>query len=185
MLVPDVELQLPGVGVNPGRTGLLDVLAARGADLQVENVRVEAGEPVADLRVRHAGRLRAADVQPELVPRMIDELPILAVLAATADGVTRIRGAAELRLKESDRLAALASGLAAVGIHAKERRDGLDVRVSGRPFRGHVDTRGDHRIAMAFAVLGLAPRAEIRLSEMASIATSFPGFGDLIDGVRR
>lgn len=180
-LVPELDLLLTGVGVNPGRTGLLQVLAEMGADVQMEDVREEGGEPVTDLRARHAGRLRALDVPPELAPSLIDEVPALAILAARADGVTRIRGVGELRVKESDRLRSLAEGLRAVGIDARETADGLEVEGSTHAPRGAVDTRGDHRIAMAFAVLGRVPAAEIRLSETDSIATSFPEFPDLLN----
>ncbi len=180
-LVPGLALELAGVGVNPGRTGLLDVLSEMGADVRLSPLLDEGGEPVADLRAAHAGRLRAVDVPPELAPRLIDEVPLLAVLAAGARGTTRIRGVSELRFKESDRLRAIADGLRAVGGEVREIEDGLEITGVPGPFEGRVDTRLDHRIAMAFAVLGRAPGSRIRLSETASIATSFPEFSDLVE----
>jgi 3-phosphoshikimate 1-carboxyvinyltransferase len=180
-LVPGLDLQLAGVGVNPGRTGLLEVLAEMGADVRQARLADEGGEPVADLRAAHSGRLRAADVPPEMASRLIDEIPLLAVLAATAEGTTRIRGVGELRFKESDRLRAIAEGLSAVGGHVRSLEDGLEITGIPGPFEGHVDTNLDHRIAMAFAVLGSTPGSRIRLSETASIATSFPEFFPLVD----
>jgi 3-phosphoshikimate 1-carboxyvinyltransferase len=184
-LVPGLELVLNGVGVNPGRTGLLDVLSEMGADVRVSPLPDEGGEPVADLHVSYAGRLRAVDVPPALAPRLIDEVPILAVAAATAQGTTRLMGVGELRFKESDRLRAIAEGLQAVGGRVRELEDGLEIRGSRGPFEGSIDTRLDHRIAMAFSVLSRRPGARIRLSETASIATSFPEFADLLEQALR
>jgi 3-phosphoshikimate 1-carboxyvinyltransferase len=180
-LVPGARVALAEVGVNPQRTGFLEALREMGAEIGVSPRSEEAGEPVADLRAEYAGRLRGIDVPPELVPRLVDEVPLLAVLAAAAEGRTRIRGAGELRLKESDRLRALAEGLQAVGGKVKELEDGLEVTGSAGPFEGLVETRRDHRIAMAFAVLGRLPGSRIRLSETASIATSFPEFPRLLE----
>jgi 3-phosphoshikimate 1-carboxyvinyltransferase len=160
---------------------LLEVLARMGADVRVRLLPVQGGEPVADLGVAYAGRLRGVDVPPELVPRLIDEIPLLAVLAAAAQGTTRIRGVAELRFKESDRLLAIVEGLAAVGAVARAVEDGLEIEGSPGPFAGIVDTRLDHRIAMAFAVLGRAPGSRIELSETGSIGTSFPEFPELVE----
>ncbi|MFN2431261.1 MAG: 3-phosphoshikimate 1-carboxyvinyltransferase [Gemmatimonadota bacterium] len=179
-LVPGVELELAGVGVNPGRTGVLDLLSRMGADLSVIEREPVGGEPVADLRIRHAGRLRAVDVGADLAPRLLDEVPLLAALAATAEGVTRIRGVGELRVKESDRLRGLVEGLAALGVRARELEDGLEVEGTDGALRGAVDTRGDHRLAMAFAVLGRRPGARVVLSETDSVATSFPEFPALL-----
>ena len=179
-LVPGSRIELPGVGVNPGRTGFLEVLAEMGADVRSTPAGDEAGEPVADLCARYAGRLRGVDVPPELAPRLIDEVPLLAVLAATAQGTTRIRGVGELRLKESDRLSALAQGLRAVGAEVTELENGLEVHGASRPLAGYVNTHLDHRVAMAFSVLGAQPGTRIRLSEDTSIATSFPEFPRLL-----
>jgi 3-phosphoshikimate 1-carboxyvinyltransferase len=182
-LVPEVRLELPGIGVNPGRTGFMDVLVEMGADVRAAPSGDEAGEPVADLSVGYAGRLRGVDIPPEMAPRLIDEVPILAALAATARGKTRISGIGELRVKESNRLRAIAQGLRAVGARVTELEDGLEISGSARPPAGGVETHRDHRIAMAFAVLGRTPGASVRLSETASIATSFPEFPRLLEEV--
>jgi 3-phosphoshikimate 1-carboxyvinyltransferase len=181
VLVPGLELELSRVGVNPGRTGLWTVLTDMGADLRLEARGEESGEPVADLTVSYAGRLRAADVAPDLAPALIDEVPLLAVVAAGARGTTRLSGLGELRYKESDRLRSIAEGLRAVGADARETDDGLEIRGRDGPFGGRVETALDHRIAMAFAVLGRVPGCRIELSETASISTSFPEFFDLIE----
>jgi 3-phosphoshikimate 1-carboxyvinyltransferase len=181
LLVPGLALELGQVGVNPGRTALLEVLARMGADVRVRLLPVQGGEPVADLGAAYVGRLRGVDVPPELAPRLIDEIPLLAVLAAAAQGTTRIRGVAELRFKESDRLLAIVEGLVAVGAVARVVEDGLEIEGSPGPFAGIVDTRLDHRIAMAFAVLGRAPGSRIELSETDSIGSSFPEFPELVE----
>lgn len=173
-LVPRSELVLRGVGLNPRRTGLLEVLRAMGADIREENRREQGGEIVADLIVRHA-QLRGIDVPIEHVPDMIDEFPILFVAAAAAEGTTTIRGAAELRVKESDRIAAMAVGLRTLGILVDETPDGAVVE-GGRFRGGHVDSRGDHRVAMSFAVAALVASDAIRIADCANVATSFPGF---------
>jgi 3-phosphoshikimate 1-carboxyvinyltransferase len=184
LLVPEAELLLPNVGVNPLRTGLLDTLREMGAEIARENERWAAGEPVADLRVR-AARLKGVEVPAERAPRMIDEYPILAVIAACAEGTTRLNGLGELRVKESDRLAAIANGLAACGVAVEAGADGLVIEGRGRPPKGGalIPTRLDHRIAMAFLVLGLVSEAPITIDDGAPIATSFPGFAALMSGL--
>ncbi|MEZ5465945.1 MAG: 3-phosphoshikimate 1-carboxyvinyltransferase [Lysobacteraceae bacterium] len=180
-LVPGSDLLLRGVGLNPRRTGLLAALQLMGADVTTLNAREEGGEPVADLRVRHAS-LRGVDVPPQLVPDMIDEFPILFVAAALAEGVTRIRGAAELRVKESDRIAMMAAGLRTLGVHTEETPDGADIVGvgSGGALRGgEVDSGGDHRIAMSFVVAAQLASEPVRIRDCANVATSFPGFLDL------
>ena len=176
-LVPGSELLLPAVGMNPRRTGLLAALRAMGADVRESNGRELGGERVADLVVRHA-RLRAIDVPVELVPDMIDEFPILFVAAAAAAGTTRIRGAAELRVKESDRIAVMARGLRSLGIAIEETADGAIIE-GGRFSGGEAGSSGDHRCAMSFAVAGLLARQSVRILDCANVATSFPGFTDL------
>jgi 3-phosphoshikimate 1-carboxyvinyltransferase len=175
---------IDGVGVNPLRTGLFECLREMGADLTLLNQRDEGGEPVADLRVR-AGTLKGADIPAERAPRMIDEYPILAVAAACARGRTVMRGLAELRVKESDRLSAINAGLAACGVHVAVDGDTLTIEGNGGPPEGGVSiaTLLDHRIAMAFLVLGLATRQPVRIDDAAPIATSFPGFLSLINGL--
>ncbi|HSJ12911.1 MAG TPA: 3-phosphoshikimate 1-carboxyvinyltransferase [Longimicrobiales bacterium] len=173
------DLTIRGVGVNPTRTGLLDVLARMGVGVAVEAVREEGGEPRADLRPV-PGELRATAVSAAEVPALIDELPLVAVLAARAGGVTTVRGAAELRVKETDRIAALVAGLRALGVAAEEHPDGFDVEGTARPLRGRVQARGDHRIAMAFAVLGAAPGSALTIDQPELEQVSFPDFSMLL-----
>ncbi|WP_460813818.1 3-phosphoshikimate 1-carboxyvinyltransferase [Luteimonas pelagia] len=173
-LVPGSDVRLPGVGINPRRTGLLHVLRAMGADIAVEAVREAGGEPVADLRVRHAP-LRGVRVPDEHVPDMIDEFPVLFAAAACASGATLVRGASELRVKESDRITGMADGLRNLGIRVDEYPDGAVVH-GGRIQGGGVDSHGDHRLAMAFAVLGQCAAEEVLVADVANVATSFPGF---------
>jgi len=179
-LVPGSDLLLRDVGINPRRTGLLDALRLMGADITAENPRELGGEAVADLRVRHAP-LRGIAVPEALVPDMIDEFPILFVAAAAASGTTRISGAAELRVKESDRIAVMARGLRALGVRIEETPDGAVID-GGRFGGGEVDSAGDHRCAMSFAVAGLIADGEIHIADCANVATSFPGFVALANG---
>jgi 3-phosphoshikimate 1-carboxyvinyltransferase len=173
-LVPGSRVTVRGVGVNPTRTGFLDALRAMGGDVTVENAREQAGEPVADLTAR-AAPLHGIEIAGELAVRAIDELPLLAALAAHAEGATTIRDAAELRVKESDRVASTVAMLRALGAEADERPDGLVV--SGRAKAGGaVDSHGDHRIAMAGAVCALALPGETLVRDTDNIATSFPSF---------
>lgn len=177
LTVPGSDVRVPGVCVNPTRTGLFDTLLEMGADLRFENPRQVGGEPVADLAVR-ASRLAAVTVPAERAPALIDEYPALAVAAAMAEGETRMQGLGELRVKESDRLAATAAGLGACGVAA--RIDGDDLVVTGcegsPPGGGTVSAPWDHRIAMAFLVLGLAARAPVVVEGVEAVSSSFPGF---------
>jgi len=184
LIVPGSEIIIEGVGVNPLRTGLFECLREMGADLALLKERDEGGEPVADLRVR-SGTLKGADIPAERAPRMIDEYPILAVAAACARGRTVMRGLAELRVKESDRLTAIGAGLAACGVRVAVDGDTLTVEGDGGPPEGGalIATQLDHRIAMAFLVLGLATRLPVCIDDAAPIATSFPGFLRLINGL--
>ena len=175
--LPGSAIALEGVGVNPLRTGLFETLGEMGAPLRFENRRREGGEPVADIVVEGAP-LRGVEVPPARAPAMIDDYPALAVAAACAEGATAMRGLAELRVKESDRLAAMAAGLTACGVAVEAQADGLVVHgAGGRPPGGAtVPAGGDHRIAMAFLALGLVARQGVQVDETAAIATSFPGF---------
>jgi len=179
-LVPGSELVLRDVGINPRRTGLLHALRAMGADIDGVNSRSVGGEPVADIVVRHAP-LHGVDVPAELVPDMIDEFPILFVAAAAAQGTTRIRGAAELRVKESDRIAVMAKALRELGIRIEELPDGAAID-GGTLSGGDVDAAGDHRCAMSLAVAGLRARGPVRIRDCANVATSFPDFVALANG---
>ena len=171
------DLRIEGVGINPTRTGVISVLEQMGARIDVLARRDAAGEPVADLRVRGA-RLRGVRIDPALVPLAIDEFPVLFVAAACADGVTELTGARELRVKESDRIAVMAEGLARLGAEATATEDGMVIR-GGALEGGEVDSHGDHRIAMAFAIAGLRAGGEVRIRDCGNVATSFPGFAEL------
>ena len=163
------------VGINPTRTGFLDVVREMGGDLSIENVREEGGEPVADVMAQPS-ELRAVEIGGALVPRLIDEIPILAMLAVRAAGRTVIRDAAELRVKESDRLRMVAQNLAALGAQVEERADGLVIEGGARPLRGHVQTALDHRIAMSFGVLAAQKDNEITMDDPDIVRISFPEF---------
>ncbi|KRC33788.1 MULTISPECIES: 3-phosphoshikimate 1-carboxyvinyltransferase [unclassified Lysobacter] len=176
-VVPGSELLLEAVGMNPRRTGLLAALRLMGADIREQNPREEGGEPVADLLVRHAP-LHGIEVPVALVPDMIDEFPALFVAAACAQGRSTIAGAAELRVKESDRIATMAQGLRNLGAQIDETPDGAII-VGGALRGGAVDSHGDHRIAMSFAVAAQCASGEVRIGDVANVATSFPGFETL------
>jgi len=179
-IVPGSQLRLPGVGLNPRRTGLLQALRLMGADIVVEREREAGGEPVGDLVVHHAP-LHGVELPAALVPDMIDEFPILFIAAAAASGRTVIRGAAELRVKESDRIATMAAGLRALGVAVEETPDGAVI--DGGPIgAGTVESLTDHRIAMSFAVAGLRAAGPVRINDCRHVATSFPGFRALANG---
>jgi len=179
-IVPGSELCLPAVGLNPRRTGLLQALRLMGADITVQRQREAGGEPMGDLLVRHAP-LHGIELPTELVPDLIDELPVLFVAAAGAVGRTVIRGAAELRVKESDRIATMATGLRALGVAIDETPDGAII--DGGPIgTGTVESLTDHRIAMSFAVAGLLATGPVRINDCRHVATSFPGFRELANG---
>jgi 3-phosphoshikimate 1-carboxyvinyltransferase len=178
LIVPGSDVTITNIGINPTRAGLLDVLQGMGADIALQNPRSVGGEPVADLRIRHSA-LTGIDVPPDIAPSMIDEFPILFIAAALASGTTRTSGLEELRVKESDRLSAMAAGLAAIGVKLVETPDGLTIHGrAGDPFPGGatITTHLDHRIAMSFAVAGLHATAPITVDDRAPIATSFPSF---------
>ena len=178
------QVRIPGVGVNPTRTGLLRVLERMGATVEVEGVADRFGEPVADLVARPAP-LRATEVGPGEIPGLIDEIPLLAVLAARASGTTVFREVGELRVKESDRLSLIVENLESVGGRAAVVGDDLHVEGGLEAPRGPVRSAGDHRMAMAFAVLGTVPGASIRVDDMACAAVSFPGFPETLRALAR
>jgi 3-phosphoshikimate 1-carboxyvinyltransferase len=186
-LVPGSELRVHGVNVNPTRTGLLDVLERMGVRIALFNRRTAGGEPVADLEVHSPDRdLSAASIRPEEVPLLVDELPLFALAAGLARGESVVRGAEELRVKESDRIEVVTEALRAIGIRIEPRRDGFRIRgVPVRPLGGRIDARGDHRIAMVGAVAGLVSRDGVEVEGAESVAISFPGFFDLLDSVTR
>jgi 3-phosphoshikimate 1-carboxyvinyltransferase len=175
------DLTLTHVGVNPTRIGVINILRAMGADIEVLRPREAGGEPVVDLRVRSAP-LRGIRIPEDQVPLAIDEFPALLVAAACAEGETVLTGAEELRVKESDRIQVMADGLAALGIQVEPRPDGIRIRGGGLA-GGAVNSRGDHRIAMSFAMAGLRAAGPIRIHDCANVNTSFPGFAALASGI--
>jgi len=181
LLAADCELLIKGVGMNPTRTGIIEILRQMGAAIEVENFGSAGLEPVADLRVR-SSVLSAIDVDPALVSLAIDEFPILFIAAATARGRTRFSGIGELRVKESDRISAMADGLRRLGIKVQEFPDGASV-VGGRFTGGVVESHGDHRVAMSFAVAGTVADAPVTVLDTDAVDTSFPGFADLMRSV--
>jgi 3-phosphoshikimate 1-carboxyvinyltransferase len=177
-------VRIENVGVNPGRAGAFRALLRMGAALEYEDVAEQGGEPVATI-VCGAGALRGITIAPDDVPSLIDELPLLACVAARADGETRVTGAAELRVKESDRIKAIVDNLRAIGADAEEIADGFVVRGSQRPLAGRVVTHGDHRIAMAFGVLGAVAGNAISVDDPSCVGVSWPSFWDALTGVAR
>jgi 3-phosphoshikimate 1-carboxyvinyltransferase len=184
-IVPESWVTIHDVGLNPRRTGLLDVLDRMGARVGVLARRRLGQEPAGDVEVR-AAELTATTIEPGEVPGLIDELPLFALLAAHARGTSRVRGAEELRHKESDRIEALVDALRAIGVRARAHPDGFEVTgVPARPRGGRVDARGDHRIAMLGAIAGVASREGVDVRGFESVAVSFPGFHDLLEQLTR
>jgi len=179
-LVPGSDLAVAGVGLNPTRTGVLDVLRMMGAAVEVRDLKEESGEPVGTVVVRGGGLLHGTVIGGDLIPRAIDELPVLAVAASLADGETVIRDAAELRVKESDRIEALARELGRLGAKVEAQPDGLAIVGTRRLRGGRVASGGDHRIAMALAVAGLCADGAVTVDDPACIETSFPGFAEVL-----
>jgi 3-phosphoshikimate 1-carboxyvinyltransferase len=183
-LLADSELHIRGINVNPTRTGFLDAVERMGGRIAVYNRRTLGGEPVADLEVRHA-ELVATDIDSQEVPLLVDELPLFCLLASMARGDSVVRGAADLRAKETDRIETTTDALRALGAHIRATDDGFHIRgVPARLRGGTVDSRGDHRIAMLGAIAGLASREGVELRDAESVAVSFPGFFDLLDSLR-
>lgn len=182
LVIPGSELTLREVGINPTRTGLLDALQLMGAVIEVSGRRVVSGEPVADLHVRSQA-LHGTEVDGTLIPRMLDEIPIFAVAAALAAGPTTIRNAAELRVKEVDRLAALVQELRRFGVQIEQHPDGLTLQGSASLSGCHCDSWGDHRMAMALAVAGLAAKGSTTISDPSCVSSSFPDFWDRLDTI--
>lgn len=180
-IAPDCELTVRNVGVNPTRTGVIDILRQMGADITLESERLLGREPTADIRVRSSA-LHGIDVDPALVSLAIDEFPLLFIAAALAHGQTRFSGIGELRVKESDRIAAMASGLRSLGIRVDESPDGAVVH-QGTFGGGEVASRGDHRIAMSFAVAATIAKSAITVLDTDNVNTSFPGFLDCMRGI--
>ncbi len=184
-LLPGSTLTVHDVGLNPLRTGFLDVLERMGARVGFLNRRTIAGEQIGDVEVT-GGELVATSVAAAEVPRLVDELPLVALLAGKAHGTTGVSGAEELRAKESDRIETVTAALRAIGVHIEARPDGFVVRgVPARPRGGTIDAAGDHRIAMLGAIAGIASQDGVRLRGADSVAISFPGFHDVLAGLGR
>ncbi|MHC1698363.1 MAG: 3-phosphoshikimate 1-carboxyvinyltransferase [Geobacteraceae bacterium] len=184
LLVPDSELLIVNVGVNPTRTGILDILLKMGASIELQNEREISGEPVADILVRTSS-LRGIEIGGDLVPRAIDEFPILCVAAAAAEGKTVLRDARELRVKETDRIAAMATNLTKAGVDVLETEDGMEITGTDLLQGCQVDSFGDHRIAMSMLIAGLVAHGETTVTDTDCIATSFPTFLELLEKVCR
>lgn len=180
-ITPGADLTLEHVGINPTRVGVVNILKAMGGDIELQNPREVGGEPVADIRVRHA-KLRGIHIPEDQVPLAIDEFPVLFVAAACADGETILTGAEELRVKESDRIQVMADGLKICGVDATPTPDGMIIR-GGAIGGGTIESHGDHRIAMSFAVAALRASAPVTILDCANVATSFPGFVELAQRV--
>ncbi|NEP54934.1 MAG: 3-phosphoshikimate 1-carboxyvinyltransferase, partial [Moorea sp. SIO3C2] len=181
-IVPGAELVIENVGVNPTRTGILEALQMMGADVTLENERVATGEPVADIRVKH-GPLKACTIGGDLIPRLIDEVPILAVAAAFAEGTTVIQDAEDLRVKESDRIAVMASELGKMGAAISERPDGLEI-TGGKPLTGaEVDSYTDHRIAMSLAIAALNAKGTTTIHRAEAASISYPNFVSTLQAI--
>lgn len=182
LIVPDSELLIRGVGVNPTRTGIIDVLSAMGGDIQLLNPREASGEPVADLLVR-SSRLKGVEIGGDVVPRAIDEFPVICVAASLAEGRTVVRDAMELRVKETDRIKAMATNLSLAGVGVEETADGMVIEGRERLNGCRVESFGDHRIAMSMLIAGLAADGETTVTDVGCIATSFPDFITLLEKV--
>ena len=183
LVTPGAELTIRNVGINPTRSGIIDILIAMGGQLELLNIREQSGEPVADVLVRHS-RLQGIEISGEMVPRAIDEFPVISVAAALAEGTTTIRDAEELRVKETDRIAAMVSELGKLGAQVEARPDGMVITGVEQLNGGKVSSHGDHRIAMSMAVAALSARADVTIEDAACTETSFPGFWALLDEIR-
>jgi 3-phosphoshikimate 1-carboxyvinyltransferase len=182
LITPGAELMIRNVGINPTRSGIIDILTAMGGQLELHDIREQSGEPVADVLVRHS-RLKGIEIHGDMVPRAIDEFPVISVAAALAEGTTTIRDAAELRVKETDRIAAMVSELGKLGAQIEARPDGMVITGVEQLRKGTVSSHGDHRIAMSLAVAALSARGEVTIEDTACTETSFPGFWELLENL--
>jgi len=180
LIIPGAEVMIRNVGVNPTRTGIIQALRKMGGDIRTENVREVSGEPVADVYCKGTSGLRAIEIGEDMVPSLIDEFPVLCIAAALSEGVMVIRGAAELRVKESDRIHAMASELGKMGVGITEFPDGLSITGAGRLQPAEVFSHGDHRIAMSMAVAGLAAEGTTKIRGASAVTISFPGFFEML-----
>jgi len=181
LIIPDSEITIRNVGMNPTRTGLLDALKLMGAVVEIRDLHEVSGEPVADIYCRGKADLKGIDIGGDMVPSMIDEFPILCIAAASAEGTTNIRGAAELRVKESDRIKAMASELRKMGVEVEEYPDGISIQGAKQLKGAVVESYGDHRIAMSLAVAAMAADGQTTINGASAVDISFPGFFDILD----
>jgi len=179
LVTPGAELTIRNVGINPTRSGIIDILVAMGGELELLNIREQSGEPVADVLVRYSN-LKGIEISGDMVPRAIDEFPVISVAAALAEGITTIRDAEELRVKETDRIAAMVSELGKLGAQVEARPDGMVITGVEQLTAGKVSSHGDHRIAMSMAIAALSARGEVTIEDAACTETSFPGFWELL-----
>jgi 3-phosphoshikimate 1-carboxyvinyltransferase len=183
LLVPESEILVRDTGVNPTRSGVIDILNKMGADIRLENIREVSGELVADISVKYSN-LKGIDIKADEILRAIDEFPIICVAASCAEGPTRITGAKELRVKESDRIASMASELIKMGVAIEELEDGLVIEGTEKLQAAPVNSHGDHRIAMSLAIAGLTARGQTTISDTDCVNTSFPEFMTLIESLQ-
>jgi 3-phosphoshikimate 1-carboxyvinyltransferase len=183
-IVPGSEIVIKDSGINPTRTGLIDILKEMNADISIENIREVSGEPVADIIVKHA-ELKGVEIGKDLILRAIDEFPILCVAASMAHGVTKITGAGELRVKESDRISSMAEELRKMGVAVEELADGVTIEGVERLKAATAQSHGDHRIAMAMVIAGLVADGEVIIEDTDCINTSFPDFISMLEGIQR
>ncbi len=182
-IIPDSEILVRAVGVNPSRTGLIDILKRMGAEIRIENKRETSGEPVADIHIRYS-ELKGVDIGGDIILRAIDELPILCIAACRAHGMTKITGAKELRVKESDRIASMTKELRKMGVIVEELEDGLVIEGREDLVAATTQSHGDHRVAMALAIAGRAAKGETIIENTECVNTSFPGFMKMLDGLQ-
>jgi 3-phosphoshikimate 1-carboxyvinyltransferase len=184
LLMPDSDITIKGVGINSTRTGLLDVLKSMGAEIELTNIR-DAGEPVADIHCKGGKGLKAVNITKEQIPALIDEFPILCIAATQADSVTTIRGAEELRVKESDRIKAMATEMIKMGVEAEELSDGISIKGNANLKGASIDSYGDHRIAMAFSVAALIAKGTTTIKGTSAVNISFPKFFEILKGLTK
>jgi 3-phosphoshikimate 1-carboxyvinyltransferase len=180
LIIPGSEIVIKNVGINPTRTGIIEILQIMGGEISLQREHEVSGEPVADIHVKHS-KLSGADIGGDLVLKAIDEFPVLCIASAMARGMTKISGAAELRVKESDRIASMSTELKKIGVHVEEFKDGLAIEGSEKIKSATVQSHGDHRIAMSMAIAGLTVEEETTVENTECVNTSFPGFTDLLD----
>jgi len=185
LIAPDSEILIKNVGINPTRTGLLDVLKSMGAEIELKNIREVSGEPVADIHCKSAASLKAINISKKQIPALIDEFPILCIAATQANGTTTIRGAEELRVKESDRIKAMAEGLRKMGVEVKEFNDGLSIKGNAKLKGAVIDSYKDHRIAMAFSMASLIATGKTIITGTSAVNISFPGFFEILKKITR